>query len=170
MSKLFIRALCLFLIIISCKNTQDNNAKEAVTINQEITEKDISKIDYTEFLLDEKTEKYTIEWAEYNQLQIIIDNLKNADLSFFKDNKEAVNTTLTELKKNIPEPLNTSAIIARINAFETKFLKLQSISNLTTSSKQDLLKNIKELLVAFSNLNLQMNKKVEFDHQVIPKP
>ncbi|WP_299548662.1 hypothetical protein [Seonamhaeicola sp.] len=170
MNKLFVSTFCLFFVLFSCKRTQNANGDHSETESQEITEKDISNIDYIEFLLDEKTEVHVSDWIEYNQLQEVIDNVKNADLSFFYDNKGVIDTTLIELKKNIPEPVNSPSITARISAFETKFLKLESLSNLSTTSKQELLNSVEDLLVAFSNLNLQMNKKVEFDNQDIQKP
>lgn len=170
MSRLLLSSFCLFFLVFSCKGTQDSNGDNIETESQEITAKDIEQIDFIEFLLDVKTEEYTIDWAEYNQLQELVDNLKTGDLSLFFDNREANNTMLTEFEQNIPEPLNSASITARISAFKTQFLKLESLSNLTTTSKQELLVSIKDFFVAFSNLNLQLNKKVEFDSQDIIKP
>lgn len=171
MNRLFLGSLCVILFLFSCKNTQENEtAKDAKTNGQEIIKKDINKIDYIDFLLDEKTEAHTVDWQEYNEFQEVIDNFKKADLSFIIENKKAVSTTLENFKKNIPEPLNTAAITARINAFETKFLKLESLANLSSTSKAETLLCIKDVFTAFSNLNLQMNKKVEFDNQDIQKP
>ena len=171
MNRLFLSTCCLLFVLFSCKKTQEDGiSKDIESDNQEITEKDIAKIDYIEFLLDDKTEVLVADWIEYNQLQEVIDNVKKTDLSFFYNNKEAIKTTLTDLKKNIPESVNTPSIIARMNAFETKFLELESLSNLSTTSKQELINTVKGLLVAFSNLNLQMNKKVEIDNQNIQKP
>jgi hypothetical protein len=160
----------MFFVLFSCKKTQGTTSDTSETESQEITEKDISKIDYIEFLLDEKTETYTAQWVEYNQLQEVIDNIKSGDMSFLYNNKGVIDSTLVEFKQNIPEILNTPSVNARINAFETKMLKLESLSNLSTTSKQELLLVIEDFFVAFSNLNLQMNKKIEFDNQNILKP
>ncbi|TWO31552.1 hypothetical protein E1J38_013055 [Seonamhaeicola sediminis] len=171
MSRLILSALGVILVVFSCKNSQENEGDININKdNQEITEKDISNIDYIEFLLDEKTEKHTADWIEYNQIQEIIGNVKKGDLSFLQKNRAVIDSTLTELKLYIPEPLNSPSISARINAFETKMLNLESIYNLNTTTKEDLLKALKDFFVAFSNLNLQMNKKVEFDNLDIQKP
>ena len=53
---------------------------------------------------------------------------------------------------------------------ETKFLKLESLVNLSTTSKTELIANIQDFLIAFSNLNLQMNKKIENDNIIIERP
>ncbi|RED50679.1 hypothetical protein [Seonamhaeicola aphaedonensis] len=171
MSRLFFSALCLTFVLFSCKNSNENEGNLTTKKdNQEITEKDISNIDYIEFLLDEKTEKHTNNWLEYKQIQEIISNIKKGDLTFLYDNRAVVDSTLTELKLYIPEPLNSPSISARINAFETKMLKLESIYNLNTTKNDELLEALKDFFIAFSNLNLQMNKKVEFDNLDIQKP
>ncbi|TYA74456.1 hypothetical protein [Seonamhaeicola marinus] len=170
MYRLSLTMLCLFLVIFSCKKQSDTTDTVQEKTSHELTEKEVSKIDYDDFLLDEKTIEYTEYWDQYNELQTVLDNFKKADISFLIENNEVVTTTLKDLKQNIPEPLNTSSIIARINAFETKFLKLESLANLSSTSKEELIASIKDVLVAFSNFNLQMNKKVEFDHLNIEKP
>ncbi|WP_406685116.1 hypothetical protein N1F78_05165 [Seonamhaeicola sp. MEBiC1930] len=170
MHRLFLYNLVLLVVLFSCKNPQDGTDKKAEIESLEITEKDVNNIDYLEFALDEKTENTVEDWVEYYQLQNVINNVKKGDLSFFENNEGFIDSTLTAFKKNIPEQINSPSISARINAFETKFLKLESFSNLTNVSKKELLSNVEDLLVAFSNFNLQMNKEVEFDSQNIEKP
>lgn len=171
MNRFFILIFCLCFVLFSCKGNQGNEGVDnAETSSQEIAEKEISNIDYIEFLLDPKTEEFAEQWIEYNQLSEVIENIKIGDFSFFYDNRESINVTLTEFKSSIPEPLNTSSITARMTAFETKLLKFESLCNLASKQKEELLSAIKEVLVAFSNLNLQMNKKVEFDAQNIQRP
>ncbi|APY10768.1 hypothetical protein BWZ22_05710 [Seonamhaeicola sp. S2-3] len=171
MSRLFLYTLCLFVVVFSCKQNQGNDTNDnAENENKELTEKEISEIDYVDFLLDEKTETIIANWVEYSQLEGVIFEIKKADLGFFHDNRETIKTTLSDLRKNIPEAIKSPSIEARISAFETQFLKLESLSNLSTTTKDELLSTVKDLLVAFSNLNLQMNKKVEFDNLNIQKP
>lgn len=169
--RLFLYTLCLLVVIFSCKENRGNETNDgAENENKELTKKEISEIEYVDFLLDEKAEIIVANWVEYNQLQGVIFEIKKADLGFFHDNRETIKTTLSDLRKNIPEAIKSPSIEARISAFETQFLKLESLSNLSTTTKQELLNTVKDLLVAFSNLNLQMNKKVEFDNLNIEKP
>lgn len=168
----FFHVLSICFILFACKGSQEDN-----TINntiekesQEITEKDIAKLKYIDFLLDSKTEVAIERWQEYIQLKDVIANIKNADLSFFNDNEETIKNLLKDLKTNIPETVNTPSILARLLVIETKIYKLESLSNLNTTTKPELLGIIKEFLVSFSNLNLQMNKKMEKDGQNIIKP
>ena len=164
--------ISLFILCFSCKKTQENTSADAAeqSNRQEITEKDMSKIKYVEYALDLKTEDTIENWVEYSQLQDLIKDIKKGDLSFFNDNKTVIKLLLKELKSNIPDQVNSASITARILVLETKLYKLESLSNLSTTSKEELIAVIKEFLVSFSNLNMQMNKKIEFDNRSIEKP
>lgn len=168
----FLSLLGIFIFVMSsCKQSetqeQDINTKKDST---EITESDIAKLKYTEFLLDRQTEEAILSWNEYTQINDVVKNVKKADLSFFNDNDEGVTALLKDFNKNIPEKVNTDAVKARITAFETKLYKLQSFSGLSTTNREELLATIKEFLIAFSNFNLQMNKKMEADKNVFERP
>jgi len=75
-----------------------------------------------------------------------------------------------ELVETTPENINTDGIKARLLVLQNMYLKLSSSANLSTSTKKELKKDIKDLLEAFSNLNYQINKKFEKDAQRIIKP
>ncbi|MCF7559367.1 hypothetical protein L3X39_01860 [Sabulilitoribacter multivorans] len=163
--------LCLLLILISCKNNQEAGPDDNVEKqSQEITELDISKLKYIDYALDAKTEDTIKDWQAYYQLQDVIINIKKGDLSFFNNNEEEVKILLSKLRENIPQQISSPSVLARILVLETKILKLESLSNLATTSKEELLITIKEFLVACSNINFQMNKKIEFDGRDIEKP
>jgi len=169
----FLTILSLIFMFLSCKNIDNNtDIVEHKEESNKIKEKDLSKLDYIEFALDSRTKKVIEEanWVQYNQLQDVITNVKKGDLSFFDDNDEAINTLLKDLKNKVPAAVRYPPTLARITALETKLYKLESLSNLITTSKQELKDSIKEFLEAFSNLNLQMNKKLEKDSRIIEKP
>jgi hypothetical protein len=168
----FFSILIVFVLFFSCKKTVSENTENNTSenVNQDITESDIAKLNFIDFILDEKTEKAIEEWVEYYQLQEVIANVKKGDLSFFNDNKKIITTLLKDLKINIPKKVNTPATLARIQVLETKLLKLESLSNLTTTNKDELNNTIKEFFESFSNLNFQMNKKLEKDSRNIQKP
>lgn len=168
----FLSFLCFLMITFSCKKTQDVSdiSDDKKTDSLAIGAKDVSKIRYTDYILDTKTENLIIFWDAYKELQGVIDGVKNADFSFFYNNKKEVNELLINLKQNIPVEVNNPSILSRISALETKILKFESLINLTTTSKTELLANIQDVLVAFSNLNLQMNKKIELDNIIIERP
>ena len=163
--------LSLIVLLVSCKKTQEtptDNIEEQQT--QDITEQDIAKLKFIDYALDSKTDEAIKDWKEYFELQDVITNVKKADLIFFNDNEENVKLLAKKLKENIPSTLNSEPVLARMLVLETKIFKLESLSNLSTTSKEELLNTIKEFLVAFSNLNFQMNKKIEFDNRSIEKP
>tara|TARA_R110000868_G_scaffold320583_4_gene581522 strand:+ start:10197 stop:10718 length:522 start_codon:yes stop_codon:yes gene_type:complete len=173
MKTIIVISFCLSLLLVSCNNTS-NESKTKQTfiepVNKSLSEKDISKLKYIEYSLDDKTENAIENWIKYKELETLVQNVKKGDLSYFNDNNEAIKTFLTEFENTIPDTVNTAPVGARITAFKTKLYKLESLSNLKTTSKQELGMTIKEFLESFSNLNLQMNKKLEKDSQQIERP
>jgi len=168
--KFKILVLSLIMLLVACKYSQDESSSENNDKSDAITEKDLSKLEFIEFALDVKTKKAIEDWQEYNQLQDVITNVKKGDLSFFKDNKAGIKSLFRDLLANIPDLINNDATLARIVALETKLYKLESLSNLPTTDKEELSVVIQEFLESFSNLNFQMNKKIEKDNQLIEKP
>lgn len=163
----------LLLLVVSCKKTQEKTIQLKdieKQQNQKIIKQDLKKIEYIDYILDEKTEVAIKDWQEYAQIQEVITSLKEANLVFFDDADEVVKTLIKNLQATIPSEINSQSVLARILVLETKLFKLHSLYNLATTTNQELVSVIKDVLIAFSNLNLQMNKKVEFDSRIIEKP
>ena len=161
-------------MLTSCKDStqkaiQDSNNDNKKS-NQIITQTDIAKLKYIDFRLDTKAEKLIETWDAYNQLQELIKNVKLADFSGLKENNKVLKTLIKDLNKKSPSSLKSPSISARIMVLETKLFKLESLVNLSNINKKELGATIKELLLAFSNLNFQINKKLEKDSQNIEKP
>ena len=165
-------AVFIVCLLISCgnKKTQplDENTKKQTT--SIIQKEDLDNLNYTDFVLDRKSRAKITSWLKYNALEEKINELKTADLSYFKSDKEVVETLIKEFGETIPDEVNTDAINARILVVQNMYYKLNSTINLSTSTKEELKKDITDLLEAFSNLNFQINKKFERDSQNIVKP
>ncbi|NJX15783.1 hypothetical protein [Tamlana crocina] len=161
-----------FILLSSCKDApeQANTDNVEASESQSLTEQDLAKLKYTDYILDEEAEKLIKNSGEYVQLEDLVKNIKQGDLSFFETSEETQKDLFKNLRQTLPDALNTESVLARILVLETKFHQLESLYNLSTTTKDELLKNTKEFLVAFSNLNLQMNKKMEFDNRTIEKP
>lgn len=162
-----------FLVLFSaCKKSQEGSTEDQIEQNksQEITEQDVAKLKYIEYALDIKTKDIIQDWVEYSQIEEVVGDIKKGDLTFFNDNEKAIKLLLKDLKQNVPEALNSSSIVARMLVLETKLLILESLANLSTTTKEELLETIKEFFVSFYTLSFQMNKKVEFDNRSIEKP
>jgi len=156
----------------SCAKQEESNVINQIkeeTVSQ-ITKADISKLNYREFILDAKAEKSLESWQKYYELDNIINNVNQANLAFFKNNNEILIAFIDDLKGTTPEVIDTPLIMARLVVLETKIFKLEGVVNLSNPSKKEVLSVIKECLSAFSNLNLQINKKFEKDSQNIQKP
>ncbi|WP_250433828.1 hypothetical protein [Hanstruepera flava] len=164
-----------FLIIIllcSCQDSKSDSVEEtSLSSTVEVVSKDdVQSLNYTEFVIDAKVERAISGWEKYNELQKVIVDIKEGNLTFLRDNNEIVVALIQELKSTIPEKVNSPHVMARIIALETKIFKLESNVNLSNANKENVLYAIKEVLVAFSNFNLQMNKKLEKESQNIQRP
>jgi len=167
--------LCLFIlmIVMGCEDDKSSAVKQETQEQIEartISEEDIEQIEYLEFGLSQDSKVAVEDWQKYNELSKQITFLKNADLSFFTSESELIRTFTREFRAEMPKELKTKEILARITALDTKIQKLNSQLRLSTSSKQEKLKCIEELLIAFRNLKLQINKKFEFEKNNILRP
>ena len=166
--------LSITLFILSCNPDVKNESAivdEITTIDSSIiTANDISKIKFTEYALSKITQNKTSNWQKFNELSNKIELLRTGDLSFFRDDKAILEGFIADLKNEIPESLNTQSILVRLTVIETVFLKLEGLASLKTAKKEDLLIAIKDVLLSYTNLIFQMNKKFEKESQKIEKP
>ena len=171
-----VKYLLILIIAIAVVGCQNNKAPKAMVETDEqiaartISEKDIARIDFIEFGLSEDSQEATADWQKYNELQEQIEFLKKGDFSFFKGETELVKTFTKEFRSEMPENIKTREISARITALDTKIQKLNSILRLNSSTKQEKLSGIGELLIAFRNFKLQINKKFEFEKNNVLRP
>lgn len=169
-------SISFFIVItFSCDNKTENDLpkseiKSIAIDSTKITSKEINQIKYTEYALSDITQNKTANWVKFNELSKIIELLKTGDLSFFRDDKAILVGFLTDLKNEVPESLNNSAILVRLTVIETVFLKLEGLASLSSAKKPDLLASVKDVLISHSNLIFQINKKFEKDSQEIEKP
>jgi hypothetical protein len=154
------------LILMRCGDEQSTAEMSSTATKKQknaITAKAIENFKYTDYALSNTAEKSITDWGKYRELAIQISYLKKADLSFFNSDKVLLNTFVQEFKASIPDQLRTNAIESRSVIIETMLLKLNDnliLDNIEINMK---LLGIKDVLVAFSNFNYQINKKIEFD-------
>ncbi len=168
----FLVTFFIIFALISCGKQKESEHKTPIQepVLTKISEKDISKLKFLEYTLDVKTENEIENWMAFKELEDLVISVKKGDLSYFKNNNDALLKFVKELKEKVPDTLNTPSVNARITTLETKIYKLESLYNLSETSKDELSLIIKEFLEAVSNLNLQMNKKLEKDSQIIETP
>ena len=128
-----------------------------------ITAKAIENLDYTDYALSAESEEALANWEKYQELAIQISYLKKADLSFFNGEKDVLKKFISELSAATPEQFLTNPILSRTVILETSLLKLNENLTLNNIDEPTKLLNIKDVLIAFSNLNYQINKKLERD-------
>ena len=169
MKKFTIILLCLGLW--AC-NSSEKEKKEVVEedVSPFVFKDDIEKLKYTDYVLDAKAQSDFDSWDKFRELEGVMVQLKSGDVSYFQGTSKAIETLLKEVLEGIPDVVNTPSIQARFLSLETKMLKLQSVLVLRNMPKEEQLQNVKETLIAYSNLNLQINKKYEKDSQNIEKP
>lgn len=168
--RLFLSML-LLVLISSCKNNNQEVLKTVEeTTTTELTAQDINNLKYNDYVLDAKAQNLLIDWQRFQELNIQMGYLKQGDLNFFKNQQEEVQVLFDSLKVKIPKPINTKPIISRITVLETKALKLHTNLSLLNIEKATRLSSVKEVLVAYANLILQINKKIEYDANVYERP
>lgn len=171
--RFFKLSLVVLVLFTACKKETTVTKSEedlGVLDSLKITKEDISKINYQDIALDVKSNPIVSNWQAYLDVSNGIQALTLPDFTFFNADVDLFNSNLTDLEETIPESINTQAIKARVLVLKTMMLKFQEIESLDTSTKTELLLAIKQVFLAQSNLNLQINKKVEKDSQVIVKP
>lgn len=162
--RIFLTACCL--IFICCDNDKSSvEISETKSTKQKniITVKAIENFKYTDYALSPKAENTLENWEKYQELAVQIGYLKKADLSFFNGEKQILKTAINELTATIPEQLRTNPILSRAAIIETTLLKLNENLRLDNIDGRVKLMSIKDVLESFSNLNYQINKKLEFD-------
>ena len=169
----FIISSIMLFLNLSCNRSNeaiDELPQNTDSKEHKITIKDIEQIKYTEFALSDLSEDSTKDWLKFQEFLLQIEILKKGGLSFFKDDKVILQGFITDIKNEIPEALNTPSTLVRLTVLETTMFQLEGISNINNVKNEILLNAIRDVLVAHSNLILQINKKFEKDSQKIDKP
>ena len=161
----------VIVLLMSCNsNTQGNVETSTQENDSELTEADIANLKYLEFALDYDVANIVEPWDVYTRLRETIESVKKADFSFFHADEKAAMELIKEMKASVPDTLNTPSVLSRILVMETMLQKMQETSGLSTVSKTELSNVVKDVLIAYSNLNFQLNKKLERDKQKILRP
>ena len=158
--------LVCFLVNIGCNNAPTQKLEETKEVSEhikDITPKDIESLRFEDYALSDDSRKALENWQKYQDLNEQIDFIRKADFSFFSGDSKVLKAFLNDFKTEMPETIKTAPILSRIIALETKILKLNSILRLNNMDKATRVDAIKEVLVAMSNLNLQINKKFELE-------
>jgi hypothetical protein len=153
-------------ILLSCgdkKSTAEVVDDEKTDQKPIITEKAIENFKYKDYALSSESEDAIIEWENYQELALQISYLKKADLSFFNSDKEELKEFIDDFKTATPKQFLINPIISRTAVLETMLLRLNENLTLNNIKATDKLRSVKEVLIAFSNLNYQINKKLEND-------
>lgn len=154
------------LIIMGCgekDQSESGDQSQKVENKSELHSSAIKDLKFTDYALSSEAEEVIVNWEKYKELAIQIEYLKEGDMSFFNGEESVLIDFLKAFTAQIPEDLETEPILSRVALVETMILKLNedlSLSNMDSNKKLD---SILEVLVSFSNLNLQIDKKLERD-------
>ncbi len=162
----------VFLTFCSCKDDvkpvmiESNLAETGKPLTKEM----IANINFTDILLDDKAKLYAQNWTSYNSIAQAINEIKELKCDFFKSDNIEFDTTFKELNTSIPEVFNSESVKARLLVLKTRLYRLKDELSFSPTLNTSQTVFIKEIFVAFSNLNLQINKKLEKEAQQIIKP
>lgn len=164
--------VALVLVNFGCNKTpkqQPDTVTEITDDTKKITSNDIESLRFEDFTLSEDSNNALENWQKYQELNVQMGYVNQADFSFFNGEKSILKTFINDFKTEMPESIKTAPIQSRITVLETKILKLNSILKLDNIDKTEQLKAVKELLIAMANLNLQINKKFELEANLVDK-
>lgn len=166
------KIICFCVVITACngKKQQEIDKTTKTNTTNSLIEADVAKLKYLEFDLDPKVEVLAEPWQPYTRLSTTTELVKKADFSFFDEDDQAVFELIKELRNTIPDTLKTQSVLSRITIVENMLYKLDESYKLSTTTKPELLSSVKSFLVSYSNLNFQLNKKLEKDNQNIIRP
>lgn len=161
-------------VFLGCKPKPEEpvaeaDAKSSKQEEAAITAKDIAALSYNDYVLSALAQEKTSNWGGLHELNNQVNFLKKGDLSFFAAKDSIVKAFITNLKTNLPPSVDTNIINARLVTVEAKVLKFNDAAGVQNLPKKTILENLKEVLVAVANLNLQVNKKFELESNNINK-
>ena len=110
------------------------------------------------------------DWPKYHNLYTDIKNLENNALNLFSIPAEDLNQLFLDIKTTIPDILNETSILTRLNVIETLTHKLRESYSLDLLDSKEFAQTKSELLQAQLNLIYQINKTFEKKAQLITKP
>ena len=155
------------IMVMSCGEDTNTTQVLETTNNTEqsskITAKTIESIGYKDYALSSESESAVVTWERYHELATQISYLKKADFSFFNGDIELLKKFVEEFKTQMPDQFKVNPILSRNAIVETDLLKLNENLTLDNIKRSEKLLSIKALFVSFSNLNYQINEKLESD-------
>lgn len=165
--------VAIILLFFGCNSKSEGTTSQVSDQekdSQKITAKDIENLQFTDYVLSPDANEAVVTWQRYQELMVQMEFLRQGDFSFFGGKNELLLNFLKDLRNELPETVTTPSIRERLVVLETKILKFHSTLQLSNAKKKELLKNIQEILIATSNLHLQINKKFELESQIIQDP
>lgn len=162
--------IAVSLMIFSCGEKKDSNEDQSTKNTADLTIGDMKNLKYKDYILGSEGYKLLIDWKKFQELNIQMGYLKQGDFSFFQNEKTEVKALFDSLKTTLPNTINTKPIVSRLAVLETKALKLQDNLNMDNIEKATKLTSLEDVLVAYGNLNLQINKKLEYEANEYLRP
>ena len=105
------------------------------------------------------------QWTSFFVLKDEIENLSSNNSSIFDENAASISPVFDNLTIGIPEVFDTNAIWARFKVLETSVF-LYNNSAIHNKNPEQLELNKKNILTAYNNLILQINKTHEKSTQI----
>ena len=161
-------SLLLVLWIQGCKETPSKSTSQSRVIEAPIIEEETPEQESE--ISNRNVRQEFSEWRHYSTLDTAIKNLETGDYTFFKTPIEDVNQLFLDIKKNIPTPLKTNSILARVKVTETLARKLHELYSVENTDLKELNQTKTDLIESHNNLIFQINKMREKEAQRITKP
>ena len=146
----------LFLFaILACSKT---DSKKELTSKKDTTFINVSKTKYSIAKLSPKSKDIVKDWKEYQSFDELIHQYQNISTNDALLNAKDLSVLAQQLKDSIRiEKLSIPSVKIRLNVLYNESLRLDDMSTINHMKEQEINEETKNILDAFSALNLKIN-------------
>ena len=154
-----------FVLLLQCENTShpETSSKQAILRSSTGIKNNVSKYN-SGMVIEPVTNDKINQWTSFFVLKDEIENLNSNNYSIFDQNAAGISTVFDNLNIGIPEVFDTNTIWARFKVLETNVFLYSNATHNKTPEQLDFYK--KNILIAYNNLILQINKNKKKSTQI----
>ena len=151
----FIFYILFLFVILSCSKT---DLKKELTSKKDTTFINVSNTKYSIAKLSPKSKVIVKDWKEYQSFDELIHQYQNISTNDALLNAKDLSVLAQQLKDSIRiEKLSIPSVKIRLNVLYNESLRLDDMSTINHINEQEVNEETKNILDAFSALNLKIN-------------
>ena len=155
---MILRLMIFTMALLLLANCRSAEKQENTPVNSENEKANILKVDQPIAPLNHKSKKLVEPWPEYQKFDEIIRQYEEVSMSEALLNSVELSELAQHLKDSIRiERLDIPSVKIRLNVIHNESLRLADMSTIPTITEHEILEANKNVINAFSALNLKIN-------------